>query len=217
MLMEVLHDVTVINEFHKLYYNRGEETWKETRWCGVNVAKCPLDLWQYQEIIHETKPDVIIETGTWRGGSALFLRDMLKLAGKSNGVVITIDINPAGIFKNEEGVVQLIGDSVGDTIIEFVKRYIQSTDKVMVILDSDHRYEHVKKELEIYSQFVTPGMYLIVEDTNVNGHPVLDKYGPGPMEALDEWLKKNTEFQRDEYRERFLLTFNPQGYCRRLA
>lgn len=218
-ILEAIHEATIVQEFHKLYYEQhAEETWKDTRWKGISIAKCPMDLWQYQEIIYETKPDVIIETGTWCGGSALFLRDMLRLSGKQDGVVVTIDTRPAGIFRNEDGIIQLIGDSVGDTVLQFLRNFAtDADDKVMVILDSDHRSVHVRKELDIYSRFVSRGMYLIVEDTNVNGHPVFEAHGPGPMEALEVWLKSNTEFQIDEYRQRFLMTFNPKGYCRRLA
>jgi cephalosporin hydroxylase len=87
----------------------------------------------------------------------------------------------------------------------------------MVSLDSDHRAAHVQKELELYSPLVTPGMYLVVEDMHFNGYPILPKFGPGPTEAVEAFLKTNPPFERDRTRERFLLTFNPGGYLRRTA
>ena len=67
----------------------------------------------------------------------------------------------------------------------------------------------------MYSRWVTPGSYLIVEDTNVNGHPVLPEHGPGPMEAVEEFLAGSAEFEVDPAREKFFLTFNPRGFLRK--
>jgi len=85
----------------------------------------------------------------------------------------------------------------------------------MAILDSDHARDHVLRELELYGPLVTPGCYVIVEDTNVNGHPVSPEFGPGPREAVDEFLRRNDDFEVDRERERLLMTFNPSGYLRR--
>ena len=72
-------------------------------------------------------------------------------------------------------------------------------------------------ELLIYRDFVGVGGYLIVEDTNVNGHPIAPKHGPGPMEAVRAFLKEDPRFSADPAMERFLLTMNPSGYLRRVA
>ena len=85
----------------------------------------------------------------------------------------------------------------------------------MVILDSDHSRDHVLRELELYAPLVTPGCYVVVEDTNVNGHPVVPRFGPGPMEAVQEYLATTDAFEVDRSREKLLLTFNPSGYLRR--
>jgi cephalosporin hydroxylase len=86
----------------------------------------------------------------------------------------------------------------------------------MVVLDSDHSHAHVAAEIAAYSSLVTPGCYLVVEDTNVNGNPVLPEWGPGPMEAVDEFLDDTQLFARDPAREKFMMTFNPGGYLRRV-
>jgi len=85
----------------------------------------------------------------------------------------------------------------------------------MVILDSEHCKDHVLKELQIYNSFVNKGSYLIVEDSDINGHPVRPGWGPGPMEALNEFLKENNDFVIDDSREKFLMTQNPRGYLKR--
>lgn len=210
---------SVVRDFHKKYYD--SKVWLETKWMGIPVAKCPLDLWIYQEIMCETLPDIIIETGTWCGGSAFYLAYMMRLieAGRK---VITIDISEKAredIEKvNEPMILAITGSSTDNEVIEKVKKEIFYGARVMVILDSNHSKAHVLEELEVYSPLVSPGCYLIVEDTNINGYPVFESHGPGPMEAIDEWLRIpgiDRMFEVDKSREKFLLTFNPKGYYRR--
>ena len=85
----------------------------------------------------------------------------------------------------------------------------------MVILDDDHTRDHVLEELRTYQRFVTPGSYLIVEDTNINNHPVFPEFGPGPMEAVEIFLRESSEFGVDHSREKFFLSFNPNGFLRK--
>lgn len=51
----------------------------------------------------------------------------------------------------------------------------------------------------------------------IYGHSVKQSYGPGPMEAVEEFLKSNANFAVDKSRERFFLTFNPSGYLKRVS
>jgi len=183
-------------------------------WLGIPLRKCPMDLWIYQEIIHHLEPDIIIECGTSYGGSALFLASICDLV--NNGTVITIDIEDIANKPRHKRIKYLHGSSTSQEIVEQIQKLIAPKDKVMVILDSDHHKEHVLDELRIYSQFVTKGSYLIVEDTVLNGHPVRPDFGPGPMEAVEEFLKENKIFTVDQDKEKFYVTFNPKGYLRKL-
>lgn len=203
----------IVDPFHTLYYD--SKVWTETTWFGVRTQKCPLDLWIYQEIIYELRPDVIIETGTLNGGSALFLASLCDLLKK--GKVITIDISNKKARPRHPRIQYLLGSSISEGVVEGVSRMLHPKDIVMVILDSDHSKNHVLHELRTYSRFVTRGSYLIVEDTNINGHPVYPEFGPGPMEAVEEFLKETNEFVVDSGRERLYLTFNPRGYLRKIA
>ena len=85
----------------------------------------------------------------------------------------------------------------------------------MVILDSDHPADHVPEELRLWSDVVTPGSYLIVEDTNINGHPVYPRFGRGPAEAVANFLAERSDYSIDASRDKLLLTWNPGGYLRR--
>lgn len=205
---------TIVNSFHQLYYQTPEKTWDNTYWLGVPAEKCPLDLWIYQEIIYETKPDLIVETGTRFGGSALFLASICDLVGK--GKVVTIDITDEHPQPSHKRITYLKGSSVSSDIINKVGLLVKDELSVMVILDSDHSAKHVLEELQLYSPFVTVGGYLILEDTNINGHPVAADFGPGPMEALDEFLSQGDDFLVDTEKEKFFMTFNPRGFLKRI-
>lgn len=208
-------EAEVVNRFHDLYFRRwitlGADT-KNLSWFGHHVVKCPLDLWLYQELLVRTRPDVVIETGTWCGGSALYLAMVLDHIG--HGRVITVDIEAKPDRPEHPRIKYITGSSVDAAIIAEVRK-ATANDRAMVVLDSDHSAAHVYDEIIAYNSLVQVGDYLIVEDTNVNGHPVWPDFGPGPMEAVDKFLSENDEFVIDERCERFLMTLNPRGYLRR--
>jgi cephalosporin hydroxylase len=204
------------DEFHRLFYETAYakgDAWNP-KWMGVAALKCPFDLWVYQEILHDTRPDVILETGTARGGSALFLASMFDLMGA--GEVISIDIVRRPEWPTHPRVTYVTGSSTSAPVLDEVRRRIAGKSRVMVILDSDHKKDHVLDELRAYAPLVSTGAYLIVEDTNINGRPVFPGFGPGPGEAVDEFLAATPAFVRDLERERFFVTFNPGGYLRRV-
>jgi cephalosporin hydroxylase len=199
-----------VKQFHKIYYNK-PNTVQGIHWFGTKIQKLPLDLWMYQEILHETKPDFIIETGTADGGSAKFFASLFDLMKK--GKIITIDIKKVKI--NHPRVTTLTGSSTDPKIVQQVRKIV-GDKKALVILDSDHSKDHVLKEMYIYSQFVPKNGYMVVEDTNVNSHPVDPLFGPGPMEAVKEFLKERDDFMIDLSRERLMLTFFPNGFLKRV-
>lgn len=210
-----LTEQNIVQKFHILYYNSKYKTWKNTFWLGVPARKCPLDLWIYQEIIYELKPDIIIECGTAWGGSTLFFASICDLV--NNGKVITIDTDDTRVEARpkHKRIKYLLGSSTSGEVVEEIRSLIRDDDRVMVTLDSAHSMEHVLNELRIYSKLVTKGSYLIVEDTHVNGYPIFPDYGPGPMEAVEKFLKENENFVVDREKEKFLLTFNPNGYLKK--
>lgn len=201
-----------IDDFHVLYYNNRARTWQNTFFMGVPVFKCPLDLWIYQEIIWDIKPDLIIECGTARGGSALYLASICSLIKK--GHVVTVDIYQPPDSPKHERISYLQGSSTSPEIVEQIKKFTDGQSVVLVILDSDHSKDHVFQELCIYSSFIHPGSYIIVEDTNINGHPVRPDFGQGPHEAVNLFLKEHPSFIQDREREKLFVTFNPGGYLR---
>jgi cephalosporin hydroxylase len=180
----------------------------------VTAYKTPLDLWIYQELIAALRPELIVETGTAAGGSALYLATVCDAVGC--GTILSIDSAGRPDRPKHERVTYLTASSVAPETLRVVADHARGKDRVMVILDSDHSYEHVLAELRRYADFVTPGSYLVVEDTNLNGHPVVPGFGPGPMEALDDFLSERGDFKPDAEQQKFLLTFNAGGYLRRV-
>ena len=203
------------DRFHVWFYRNKRQTWENMQWFGVPLWKCPFDLWVYQEILHECRPDVIVETGTAHGGSALYLANLCDLIG--NGRVVTIDVDVRPNRPTHPRITYLEGSSVTPASIKQIESVIGATDKTMVILDSDHHAPHVAEELRLYSRLVTEGQYLIVEDSNINGHPVHPNFGPGPYEAIADFLAHSPAFVRDDAREKFRVSFNPRGYLRRTS
>ena len=217
-------------EFNQLYYE--SKAWEQSRWLGYRCLKPPTDMMVQQEIIMETKPDVIIETGTYEGGSAVFYASIFQLMGTEIGHVITIDkkvwrTGEAGDGFISQGwlidrVTSYTGSSTDPTIIRHVVEHLgaiygihRRSPKIMVVLDSNHNKRHVLKELELYSSFVTPGCYLIVEDTIISPDVAPHSY-PGPAEAVDTYMKKaGGAFIVDTSREKHMLSFHKGGYLLR--
>jgi cephalosporin hydroxylase len=207
----------VIENFHKLYY--GSLVWDKNRWLGVRSQQNPNDAWIHQEIIADVKPDFIIETGTLNGGSAALWATILQQVNP-NGRIITIDIKDEAREAKKLPIVKqyvdfIIGSSTDSAILSEIKKRVDGK-KVLVILDSDHSRDHVLAEMKAYGPLVSAGSYLIVQDTNINGHPVLPNFGPGPMEAVEEFLASNQQFKSDANAERLMLTLHPKGYLKRM-
>ena len=206
----------VSTAYGRYYYTKAEQTWKNTTWLGIPIWKNPKDLWVYQEMMWELKPDLILETGTNKGGSALFFASMLDVIDPSSDAkVLTVDINGSKNHPQHRRIEYLVGSSISAEIVDRFSAAAASAKTVMVILDSDHRCEHVLAEIRALNQLVTVGSYLIVEDTNINGHPVNPFFGPGPWEAVSTFLGEQNSFAVDRTREKYMHTFNPRGYLRR--
>lgn len=202
--------------YGRYYYTKADQTWKNTTWLGVPIWKNPKDLWVYQEMLWELRPDLIVETGTNYGGSALFFASMLDLIDpNSSAKVMTVDISLRKNRPEHPRITYVKGSSISDDVVSQFQAAAKDAKTVMVVLDSDHHYDHVVAELRALHSLVTVGSYLIVEDTNVNGHPVNPFFGPGPWEAVDTFVAEAPQFEIDRSREKYMHTFNPRGYLRR--
>lgn len=217
-------------QFTRDYYE--SKVWDAggTHFLGVPVCKGPMDLWAVGQIITECQPNVIIECGTWCGGSALYYACMQDLCG-IEGMVYTIDIPDSMSWSTKWGwkrpehkkLTYVCGSSTSPvTQDEVITNAIAFNDwddiNCMVILDSDHHTDHVAKELELWAPFVDINQYLIVEDTRIDQRGWIGNQHPGhsgPMKAVEAWLgsEQGGRFQVDR-KVQPCLTFHPGGYLK---
>jgi len=135
---------------------------------------------------------------------------------RGKGKILSIDIDDREGRPQHERITYYSGSSIADETLEMVQEFIGDSQKVLVILDSDHSRDHVLAEMRLYGPLVTEDSYMIVEDGCVNGHPVLPFHGPGPLEAIRLYLKEDSTFEIDKACEKFYFTFNPSGYLRKV-
>lgn len=200
-------------EYFRHYYDLG--IWKRQHYRGIRTLKLPFDLWNYQEIFAERRIAWVVETGTAHGGSALFFADLLDLAG-APGRVITVDVSHQALQLRQHPRIDFICASSAseETASRVAAMLPAERGPLFMILDSDHSRAHVLRELELLTPLLRRGDYLVVEDTCVNGHPVRPDFGPGPMEAIDEFVLSHPGmFTTDREREeKFGCTAAPAGY-----
>jgi len=193
--------------------------WKNMQWHGIRTLKLPSDIWNYQEIVFEHRIEHVIETGTRHGGSALFFAETLAARGAA-GPVISIDVDAASRQLASHAAIRfLVGDSASPGMVERALALLPAKrGALFLILDSDHRASHVLRELRAWVPRLAAGDYLVVEDTIVNGHPVRPEHGPGPLEAINEYLAEAPgTLMHDEAREaKFGASFALRGYYRRV-
>lgn len=205
--------------YHRWYYDT--RVWTRVTWEGVQVKKSVQDLWNYQEIIWELRPAVILEFGVFAGGSSLWFARVLDALG--SGRVISVDIDTSRVPEavRSHPRVELITSSSTEPELLASLALLRSADPAQpwfVVLDSDHSRDHVYAELEGITPFLRTGDYVIVEDANINGHPVMPEFGPGPFEAVEDFMTHDPgRYRRDEARERkFGWSFAPAGFLIRM-
>ncbi|MGD8684616.1 MAG: CmcI family methyltransferase, partial [Chloroflexota bacterium] len=133
------------------------------RWMGRPIIQYPQDILAVQQIIWETRPDLIIETGIAHGGSLVLSASMLEMLGGDGRVVgIDIDIREHNRVALEahpmaKRIEMIEGSSVDVDVVARVKEIAADHERVMVMLDSMHTHDHVLHELRAYAPLVTKG------------------------------------------------------------
>jgi cephalosporin hydroxylase len=201
-------------------------------WLGRPVVQLPEDMIRIQEVIHEVRPDVIVETGVAHGGSLIFYASLCKAMGKGRVVGVDIEIRPhnrKAIESHELGsMITLIeGSSIAPEVLAAVRANIKPGEKTLIILDSNHSYAHVRDELKLYSPLVSPGSYIVATDGIMrdladvpNGRP--EWRTDNPANAAVDFAKESPNFRLEKRRPLFSegvsledYSYWPDAYLRR--
>lgn len=202
-------------EYSKWYFN--SLVWQDTTWMGVETYKSPCDMWNYQEILVDLQPSLIIEFGSAFGGSAMYWASVMRQIGKPFKV-LSVDISHSLLraeARRDPNVEFVESSSVEPEIAERIRELrSEYPGKVWAILDSDHSMAHVLAEMKLLRPLLTAGDYLVVEDSLLNGHPVAPEWGPGPYEAVEAYEKEfPNDYTHDTAREnKFGWSFSPYGF-----
>lgn len=197
----------------------------EITWLGIPIIQLPEDMVIVQELIWREQPDVIVECGVAHGGSLVLYSSLLELIGKGRVIGVDIEIRKHNRLAIEshsmsKRVSMIEASSIDPGTVQQVRQMISSNESVMVMLDSNHSRQHVSQELELYSDLVTPGSYLIVFDGVM---PLLadaprgsaDWEDDNPASAVRDFLIAHPEFKQDHDPERLQVTYCQGGFLRR--
>jgi len=204
---------------HRLMY--------EVTWLGRPVIQFPTDIVAIQELLWRIRPEIVIETGIAHGGSLILSASILELIGCGKVIGIDIDIREHNKKAIQEHPlahrIELIeGSSTELTTFEKVQKSIGNARSVLVFLDSNHTEEHVHKELELYSQLVTPGSYLVAHDGSqawVWDIPRGKREWKTnhPLNAIHKFIMAHPEFTVDPHFTRWGITSSPDGFLLRTS
>lgn len=209
-------DQRVIRRWGLAALVRHTSDFSNVSWLGRPIRQNLADLWTVQELITDRDVDLVIECGTYHGGSALFMASVFDLLGR--GHVVTIDIKNDGVEPHPR-IDYLYGSSTSSEIVEVVRAKVRNHQprELLVVLDSSHAASHVLDELRTYADLVPVGGYLIVQDGLIDVLPMFWEQRPGPLAAIRTFLAEDDRFEIDEERSgKFLFHHSPSGCLRRL-
>lgn len=209
--------VKVAAEFKLMY---------ELTWMGRPIIQFGSDMVMLQQLIWDEQPDIFVETGIAHGGSLIYTASLFELMGKGKVIGIDVEIRDHNRVAIEahpmfKRISMIEGSSVADTTIAELEKQLETGKKVMVMLDSNHSREHVLHEIQLYSKYIPVGSYLIVQDGAQKWVADIPRgkaewMDDNPLNAIDDFLKVNSDFVVDETYTRLGITQSPKGFLKRI-
>jgi cephalosporin hydroxylase len=200
-------------EFVEAYWQ--SLAWRQTNWLGYRVPRPPTDLFAYQELVTKLRPDWIVDTRAGAGGRAWFLATVCEMLG--TGQVIAIERKQAPKTPQHDRIHYMTGNSTDEELVAQVHELVGEPPNALVILGARAAARRISEEYRLYRDLVPVGGYLVVEDTIVNGHPVWPNFGPGPAEAVKGIVERRDDFVSDVSMSKYRLSFNPNGFLKRMS
>lgn len=159
------------------------------RWMSARVYYSLL-----YSVAHIFSPEVAVELGTDHGFGAWHLA-----AGNPDGTVIAVDLTIERVEVRPNNVVQIVGDTTDEEIVEAVKVAALHRHFEIVFFDSTHSEAHASKEFELYDPLCAPGAIQFFDDiTESTEMRMFWDALPGPKEELPgmhtQWGKRNPGF-----------------------
>ena len=200
---------------------------------GCQLIKTADDQAILKELFHYLRPSTIIELGTFSGGNAIWMADMLKMM-EVECQIFSMDINPTLIEPRVKELkpsnVKFIQGDSNKIEESFPSSFLQQQPHPWLITEDSH--ENVFNVLVYFQSFMKTGDYFIVEDTS----PILSTHcGVGRiykdipykeaghhalLEVVKSFLKKHDDnFKVDSFFTDFFGyngTCNWHGFIRRM-
>ncbi len=183
-------------------------------WFGRPIIQIPDDMVRLQEVIYRLKPDLVIETGIAHGGGLIFYASLLKAMDKGRVIGVDIEIRPHNRRAIEQHelfpfITLIEGDSTAPGTIVEMWRHLPPGATSLIILDSNHTYKHVLKELRAYAPLVSVGSYIIATDGSMEflgesprakkEYPKVGDWGwNNPKKAALDFVAENPDFVVEE-------------------
>jgi cephalosporin hydroxylase len=190
--------------------------WREATWLGHPVSRFPTDLQTYQELLVRCRPGLVVVVGDdpGLGGRALFAASLCDQL--DHGRVVAVGRSDPAERPPHPRVTHLEGLAEDEGVAGAVAALAGAEPDALVLLGLGG-IGRVVAAFDRYAPLVGVGGYVVVENTVVNGRPAAPGFGPGPHEGVVAILQRHREFAADPALERYTVTFNRNGYLRRLA